>query len=117
VHFHVPHGLSNAMLLPEVTEFSLSGNAKKYAECAVHMGLVSPLENESQCHAALIKFLTQLNKQLKVPTMSEFGIAKAHYTELLNTMTQQALASGSPANNPLVPNAADIEWLYVRVYC
>ncbi len=33
-HFHVPHGLSNAMLLPAVTAFSIGSAAKRYAECA-----------------------------------------------------------------------------------
>jgi hypothetical protein len=31
-------------------------------------------------------------------------------------MAQQALASGSPGNNPRVPDAAEIVALYRRVY-
>src|SRR5205814_5643376 len=37
--FHVPHGLSNAMLLPVVTRFSLSGAAGRYATVARTMNL------------------------------------------------------------------------------
>lgn len=116
VHFHVPHGLSNAMLLPTITQYSLSGNAKKYAECALHMGLVSEIQDEQACHQALISFLREVNQKLSVPRMSEFGIAQSDYMKLLDTMTEQALASGSPANNPLVPNAEDIQSLYKAVY-
>src|SRR5699024_3514417 len=36
--FHVPHGLSNAMLLPTVTAFSLSAAATRYADCAKALG-------------------------------------------------------------------------------
>src|ERR1700737_5570488 len=38
--FHVPHGLSNAMLLPAVTEFSIPAAVTHYAECARVMGMV-----------------------------------------------------------------------------
>jgi alcohol dehydrogenase class IV len=116
VHFHVPHGLSNAMLLPTITEFSLQGNATKYAQCALHMGLVASIDNETECHQRLISFLKLLNTKLNVPSMSEFGIVKADYTKLLATMTEQAIASGSPANNPLVPSAVEIKQLYTQVY-
>ena len=33
-HFHVPHGLSNAMLLPTVTRFSLNAALPRYAQAA-----------------------------------------------------------------------------------
>src|SRR6202012_3979679 len=38
-HFHVPHGLSNAMLLPAVTAFSAEGAPTRYAACARAMGI------------------------------------------------------------------------------
>ncbi|WP_371195825.1 iron-containing alcohol dehydrogenase [Glaciecola sp. SC05] len=116
VHFHVPHGLSNAMLLPTITAFSLSGNPRKYAECALHMGLIDTIVDEAACHRALIDFLTMINKKLKVPSMTEYGIVKADYIDVLDTMAEQALASGSPSNNPLVPTFEQIKQLYVQVY-
>ena len=36
--YHVPHGLSNAMLLPSVTEFSIPSAVDRYADCARAMG-------------------------------------------------------------------------------
>ena len=39
VFFHVPHGLSNAMLLPAVTAFSADAAADRYADCARAMGV------------------------------------------------------------------------------
>src|SRR5438094_10529525 len=36
--FHVPHGLSNAMLLPEITAFSAPAALERYADCARAMG-------------------------------------------------------------------------------
>ena len=37
--FHVPHGLSNAMLLPEITAFSAPAALERYADCARAMGV------------------------------------------------------------------------------
>ncbi len=116
VHFHVPHGLSNAMLLPAITQFSLQGNAQKYAECAMHMGLISTLDDLEKAHLTLLEFLNKINKQLKVPSMSEFGIDELAYSGLLETMADQALASGSPANNPMTANRDEIKALYLAVY-
>ena len=39
--FHVPHGLSNAVLLPTVTRFSLPGAPARYATVARTMGLAT----------------------------------------------------------------------------
>ena len=44
------------------------------------------------------------------------GIDRTRYDELLPVMASQALASGSPANNPRVPTADEIIDLYRRMY-
>jgi alcohol dehydrogenase class IV len=36
--------------------------------------------------------------------------------EVIPTMTTQALASGSPQNNPRIPSAAEIEQLYREIW-
>ena len=40
-HFHVPHGLSNAMLLPAITRFSVPGAEARYAEAARRVGFAA----------------------------------------------------------------------------
>ena len=116
VHFHVPHGMSNAMLLPMITEYSLSGAPLKYAECAIHMGLIADVKDLDSAHQTLISKLKQINQILKVPTLSEFGVEKAQYDNLLVNMAEQALASGSPSNNPKIPILKDIIELYGKIW-
>ena len=116
VHFHVPHGMSNAMLLPTITEYSLAGAPLKYAECAMHMGLVADVKDLDAAHQILINELKRINQTLAVPTIAEFGVEKAEYDALLANMAEQALASGSPANNPKVPALNDIIELYREVW-
>jgi alcohol dehydrogenase class IV len=51
-----------------------------------------------------------------VPSPRAYGIERARYDELLPVMAAQALASGSPANNPRIPTSDEIIALYRRVY-
>ena len=114
--FHVPHGMSNAMLLPAVTEFSVPAAVERYAECARVMGMVRPGTASNEATTALIQNLHELNKKLEVPTPGEFGIDRRAWDESIPTMAQQALASGSPANNPRVPSPQEIEQLYHEIW-
>jgi alcohol dehydrogenase class IV len=114
--FHVPHGLSNAMLLPEITAFSAPAALDRYADCARAMGVAEADEGSQGAVARLVDELRRLNRDLKVPSPRQYGIEAARYEELLPVMASQALASGSPANNPLVPSADEIIELYRRVY-
>jgi len=60
----------------------------------------------------LVRALYQRNAELEVPTPKEYGIAEAEYFAKIPLMAEQALASGSPQNNPRVPTAKEIETIY-----
>jgi len=115
-HFHVPHGLSNAMLLPAVTAYSIPGAPARYAEAARRVGFASAADDDAAAAAKLLTGLAAWNRDLKVPTPGEFGIADAAWHGKMALMAEQALASGSPANNPRVPEASEIVALYRAVW-
>ncbi|WP_017544707.1 iron-containing alcohol dehydrogenase [Nocardiopsis prasina] len=115
-HFGVAHGLSNAMLLPAVTEFSIPSAPSRYADCARAMGLAAPDSTDGEATGALVWELRLLNQELEVPTPREYGIGVERWWELAPLMAEQALASGSPGNNPRVPVAEEIVELYHGVY-
>lgn len=114
--FHVPHGMSNAMLMPVVTEFSLPGAAGRYADCARAMGFASAAASEASAGSCLLEGLYTLNADLQVPSPKAFGIDEKSYFSAIATMAEQALASGSPNNNPLVPEQESIEQLYRKAW-
>lgn len=114
--FHVPHGLSNAMLMPAVTEYSLAGAAGRYADCARAMSLANSSDSDAIAGGKLLDGLYQLNSDLQVPSPKAFGIDETQYLDVVTTMAEQALASGSPNNNPLVPGQADIEQIYRKIW-
>ena len=115
-HFHVAHGLSNAMLLPAITRWSAAGAMARYATCARVMGIAADSDDEETAVAMLTEALALLNHDLAVPTPQSYGIDADRWTQLLPLMAEQALASGSPGNNPRIPDAATIEDLYREVW-
>ncbi len=114
--FHVPHGLSNAMLLAEVTAWSVDHAPARYAHCARYMGIAEESVSDQQACATLVAALRALTGDLRVPGPQAFGIARSDWFDALELMAAQALASGSPANNPRVPVAQDIVQLYQRIW-
>lgn len=115
-HFHVAHGLSNACLLPEVTAFSVSAAPARYAHCARIMAMADDADSDEVACARLVEGLVRLNEDLKVPSPREQGINRDDYFSKIPLMAEQALASGSPQNNPRVPSAQEIEALYEKIW-
>ena len=113
--YHVPHGLSNAMLLPAVTEYSIPAAADRYADCARAIGVADENDTTETANRKLMDELHALNKELQVPSPEAFGIDREHFLGNLSAMSNQALASGSPGNNPRIHDAKDIIELYKKL--
>ena len=114
--FHVPHGLSNAMLLPAVTKFSITGAPSRYAEIARCMDLANSSMADEECCKTLIDELLQLNRELEISSPKSFGIEKVCYEEHIEKMTNDAAAAGSTGNNPVIPTIEQIKEIYCETY-
>ena len=111
--FHVPHGLSNAVLLPAVTRFSIAGAPERYATVARTMRLAAQADSDVTAGEKLVAGLAALNTRLQVPRLSGCrGVERARFDATKEKMAADALASGSPQNNPVVPTAEQIVALY-----
>ena len=114
--FHVPHGVSNAMLLPGVLEFTKESAIERLAVIA---RLINPqLKDVSDAEAAdaLVEEVKQLCRDLHIPNMKTWGIDKTAFDKAVDKMAADALASGSPSNNPRVPTHEEIVALYHICY-
>jgi len=114
--FHVPHGLSNAMLLPSVTRFSVDGAPARYAEIARCMDLADGSAPDEECCQILIDRLVELNRELEIPSPKAFGIGEVSYEKDIEKMTGDAAGATSTTNNPIAATAEQIKSIYRETY-
>lgn len=115
-HFHVAHGMSIAMLLPAVTAFSITSAIGRYAECARALGCASASAPDRLAADKLVERLTGLSADLEVPTPRTHGIDEQRWKSMIPLMAQQAIDSGSPNNNPVVPDIHEVTDLFEKIY-
>lgn len=110
--FHVPHGLSNAILLSIVMRYSLPACPERYGEIAAAMGEpVAGLRMMDGAHRALVA-VEELCRDLQVPSPRAAGVDPEKLRKMAPKMAEDALISGSPGNNPRVPSKEEIIALY-----
>ncbi|SEM93828.1 iron-containing alcohol dehydrogenase [Lihuaxuella thermophila] len=114
--FHVPHGISNAMLLPAVLEFSKEACIERLAAIGrVYCDDLKALADERAADE-FVSMIKQLCLDLNIPNMKEQGIDRAKLEQVVDKMAADALESGSPAMNPRIPTHAEIVELYRVCY-
>ena len=71
------------MLLPTVTEFSIPAAPERYSKCAKAIGVAKIDDSIEDANKKLLDELKQLNLDLEVPTLKEFGVKKKHFFKVL----------------------------------
>lgn len=80
--FHIPHGLSNAILMPEVLRFNLSANPKRHAEVARALG-VDVEGTDEEIALAGIEKIEAISQACKIPKrLTEIGVSEEVIPEL-----------------------------------
>ena len=115
-NFKVPHGLSNAMLLPTITEFSIDYAKSRYADCSRAGNFALPDDDDDIACEKLIKGLYKMNKDFDVPSMKKFGINEKNFEGKLKNMATDAEVSGAPNLNPRVPSVNEMIDLYGKAW-
>jgi alcohol dehydrogenase class IV len=111
-YFHVAHGISNAVLLPTVIEYSVAGNPRRYADIAKAMGEETEGLTIADSAQRTVEAVKKLNSDLQIPSLSGLGIDVAKFESVVSKMADDAIASGSPGNNPRKATAEEIVKLY-----
>jgi alcohol dehydrogenase class IV len=115
-HFHLAHGLSNALLLPTVTRFSVTGAPERYAHVARAMDLATDEDSDTVACDRLVAELEALNADLGIPSLSEADVDRDHFERVVEDMAQAALDSGSPGFNPQPASKEQIVELYHQAF-
>ncbi len=112
--FHVPHGMSNAMLLDVCLSDMEMAARHNLARIATYLRIQAVDEIDSS--EKFVEEVGKLISKLEVPTMSEFGIDRDAYMAVVDDMSMEAIMSGSPSHAPREYTADDIRELYIRAY-
>lgn len=111
--YHVPHGVSIATLLETVMTFSLPGNMERYADIAVALGVPRKGSAEEIARAG-VKIVKGMVNDMGIPSLTKLGVTKAELDKNASKMADDAIASGSPGNNPRIATKEEIIELYYK---
>ena len=104
LHFHVPHGLVCAVLLPHVCAYNVSAQRKKFDDIAAAAGAPDA--------DALPEALLEMNRRLGIPpTLRDYGFSEAAFAEKV----LPACRTGSMAANPRDASDEDLVQILRKV--
>lgn len=111
--FHIPHGLSNAILLPSVMKFNRPANLRKYAEVALACGVPAGKDDDETAQKG-VDFICELSKAVGIPQkLSELNIPQSAVDGMAKAaMEVQRLLK----NNPREVTEQDARDIYNSLY-
>ncbi|OPA17031.1 alcohol dehydrogenase [Bacillus cereus] len=110
--FHVPHGISNAILLPTVLEFTKTSAMKRLAKIGRSLNKDLYSNSDEEVVDYTLGEIKKLCFDLRIPNLKEYGIDEIEFENAISKMASDAIESGSSANNPRVPSYDEIKELY-----
>ena len=114
--FHVPHGISNAMLIEECFKFAIDGAYSRFADLARAIKVAHRADDDRTAAEAFLKPCPQLCRTCEIPTLEEYGIDRGKFFEAIDKMTDDAIDSGSPANTIKNVTRKDIVKIYKNLW-
>lgn len=114
--FHVPHGMSNAMLLKECLSFAVSGAYEKFANLGRETGVASDSDSDETAAEKFIDSLQNICDVCEIPTLEQYRIDRDEYYSKISKMATDAVASGSPANTVKEVTVDDCIEIYKKLY-
>ncbi|MBR0600403.1 iron-containing alcohol dehydrogenase [Sinanaerobacter chloroacetimidivorans] len=114
--FHVPHGLSNAMLLNVCLDFLKQGAVERLCQLGQAIGVFRSGMTQEEGAEAFVVATKSLLRTLNIQTPEEFGIQKEEFFSQIPKMAEDALISGSPLNTRRTPSKDDIMELYKKLW-
>lgn len=114
--FHVAHGLSNAMLMKECLKFALPGAYDRFADLGRAIGAAKVEESDEAAAEKFLKEIENITKVLETPTLEEYGIDREKFFSVIDKMSFDAMASGSPQNTKRDVSEEDVKQIYRNLW-
>lgn len=112
--FHVPHGVSNAMLLPACLRDLEEEHYRRLGKIGKYLHLEA-FDGRDSAHKFIL-LVELLIRNCGIHTLKEYGIDQERYFASIDKMSHDALASGSPQNAPKDYTAQDLQQLYRKAW-
>ncbi len=127
--FHIPHGRSNAILLPHVIKYNATKPTKfaafpkykefiadkKYAEIAKYLGLKSTTTEEGV--KSLIDAVNNLLVELNIPkTIAECGVSEKEFMASVDKLALDAFDDQCTPANPRYPLVSELKEIYITAF-
>ena len=111
--FHIPHGLSNAILLPSVMKINMPASIKRYADVAIALGC-EPGKSDEETAQRGVDFIYRLAKAVGIPQkLTDLGIPQSAVDGMAKAaMEVQRLLK----NNPREVTEQDAREIYNSLY-
>ncbi len=129
-YHHLPHGMANALLLPQVMRFNAAEAPTKmgtfpqydhpvclrrYAEVAESVGIKGKTDEEK--FEKLLAKLAELRKEVGLPdSIKDAGVPEDKFLEQLDAMSRDAFDDQCTGANPRYPMIAEIKQMYLDAY-
>ncbi|MDO5292058.1 MAG: iron-containing alcohol dehydrogenase [bacterium] len=114
--FHVPHGLSNAMLLKECFTYALDGTYERFGRLGREIDVADIEDSDEEAAKKFLQAVIDLCKVCEVPTLEEYGIDKQEFFSSIIKMSEDAIASGSPGNTIKPVHKEDVVEIYRKLW-
>ncbi len=113
--FHVPHGISNAMLMTECFDYVCDGAEKRFADMARAIGKATQDESDAQACVKFVDACREICEICNIPSVSAYGIDLDEFRKAMPKMAEDAFASGSPSNTIKEISVDDILTIYDKL--
>jgi alcohol dehydrogenase len=111
-YFNVPHGVANAILLPEVVAYNALADDGKYEKIYNYISKTPAFPGEFTTDM-LVEKIRELNKSLGIPaSLREVGVEREKFL----AMADDAMKSGNIQANPRASKKEDIVALYEKAF-
>ena len=114
--FHVPHGMSNAMLLKVCLDYLKSGAVPRLCELSKAIGVYKAGMSDEEGADAFVAATNALLPKLDIKTPMDYNIKKDDFFKYIPKMAGDAMISGSPQNTRRTPTKEDLEELYAKFW-
>lgn len=111
-HFHLPHGVANAIGLPYVMEYNAQTAPARFKEIAAAMGIDVTGMSDAAAAQAAVELVKNFNKELEIPTLKDCGVTK----DMFDRLAEDALQEISTLFNPRDPSKEDVLAILEKAY-